>query len=63
MAHARLGHHSQAIGFLERMPPRVSVDDDETASFWERMDTRILRSEAESVVKYDSVFPPDPFRR
>ena len=29
--------------------------------FWDEMEIRLLRNEAEAVVLYDPVFPADPF--
>jgi WD40 repeat protein/predicted Ser/Thr protein kinase len=59
MAHHRLGHHDEARRWLDRFRKRQpSVDPEE---FWNELEIRLLRSEAEAVVLYDPVFPADPF--
>jgi eukaryotic-like serine/threonine-protein kinase len=59
MAHHRLGHRHEARRCLDR-----SRDEEPTGSptlFWIELDNRLLRSEAEALVRYDPVFPADPF--
>jgi hypothetical protein len=59
MAHYRLGHRDEARRWLDRLREHVpsSVHD----QFWNELEIRLLRSEAEAVVIYDPVFPADPF--
>ena len=59
MAHHRLGHRDEARHWVERIrnhQPRTDPDQ-----FWEELEIRLLRSEAEAVVVYDPVFPAGPF--
>jgi hypothetical protein len=36
---------------------------EDPARFWDELEIRLLRSEAEAVVRYDPVFPDDSFAR
>jgi tetratricopeptide (TPR) repeat protein len=61
MAHHRLGHRGEARRWLDRLreyQPSMAPDQ-----FWQELETRLLRSEAEAVVLYDPVFPDNPFAR
>jgi tetratricopeptide (TPR) repeat protein len=59
LAHRRLGHHAEARRWLDRFQTyRPSADPDQ---LWNELEIRLLRSEAESVVLFDPVFPADPF--
>ena len=59
MAHHRLGHRDDARRYLDRLRNRrPSTDPNE---FWNELEIRLLRSEAEAVILYDPVFPADPF--
>jgi tetratricopeptide (TPR) repeat protein len=61
MAHHRLGHPDAARRWLDRLrehQPSMAPDQ-----FWYELEVRLLRSEAESVILYDPVFPADPFAR
>ena len=59
MAHHRIGHRDEARRWLDRLRNRrPSTDPDR---FWEELEIRLLRSEAEAVILYDPVFPADPF--
>ena len=61
LAHHRLGHRDEARRWLERL--REHQPDPAPAQFWVELEIRLLRSEAEAVVLYDTVFPEDPFAR
>jgi tetratricopeptide (TPR) repeat protein len=61
MAHHRLQHHAEAKRWLERL--RSHQPSTDPAQFWDELEFRLLRSEAEAVVLYDPVFPDDPFAR
>jgi tetratricopeptide (TPR) repeat protein len=61
MSHHRLGHPDQARRWLDRLrehQPSMAPDQ-----FWDELEVRLLRGEAESVILYDPVFPDDPFAR
>ncbi len=61
MAHSRLGHHAEAGRWLDRLRDhQPSVDP---IQFWNELEFRLLRDEAEAVVLQDPVFPDDPFSR
>ena len=59
MAHHRLGHPDEARRWLDRL--RERQPSTAPAQFWDELEIRLLRSEAESVILYDPVFPSDPF--
>jgi tetratricopeptide (TPR) repeat protein len=59
MAHHRLGHHDEARRWLDRLRERQPIAD--PAQFWDELELRLLRSEAEALILYDPVFPADPF--
>jgi hypothetical protein len=61
MAHLRLGHRDEARRWLDRFRARQPVGD--ASRFWDELEIRLLRSEAEAVVLYDPAFPADPFAR
>jgi eukaryotic-like serine/threonine-protein kinase len=59
MAHHRLGHRDEARRWLDRLRNyEPSTDPDK---FWDELEIRLLRSQAEAVVLYDPVFPAEPF--
>ncbi len=59
MAHHRLGHRELAHRYLESLRSRQpSTDPDK---FWDELEIRLLRSEAEATILYDPIFPADPF--
>jgi hypothetical protein len=61
MAQERLGHRDQARRLLARLREhQPSADLDQ---FGEELVTRLLRSEAEAVIDFDTAFPDDPFAR
>jgi WD40 repeat protein/tetratricopeptide (TPR) repeat protein len=59
MAHHRLGHRAAARRWLDRL--REYQPREEPAQFWDELESRVLRSEAEAVILYDPAFPDDPF--
>jgi Flp pilus assembly protein TadD len=59
MAHLRLGHRDEARRWLDQFRNRPPVAD--PAKFWDELEIRLLRSEAEAVVLDDPAFPDDPF--
>ena len=59
MAHRRLGHRDEARRWLDRL--RAHQPSTAPAQFWDDLELRLLRSEAESVILYDPIFPADPF--
>jgi WD40 repeat protein/tetratricopeptide (TPR) repeat protein len=59
MAHQRLGHRNEARRWLDRL--RRHQPSEAPNRFWDELEIRLLRSEAEAVVLYDPVFPADPF--
>src|SRR5262249_24109214 len=61
MAHHRLGHHDEARRWLDRFRDRSPKLD--PSAFWREFEIRLLRTEAEAVVLWDSIFPADPFAR
>jgi WD40 repeat protein/tetratricopeptide (TPR) repeat protein len=61
MAHHRLGDRGEARRWLDRL--RGQQPSTDPARFFNELEVRLLRSEAEAVVLYDPVFPDDPFAR
>jgi tetratricopeptide (TPR) repeat protein len=59
MAHHQLGHHAEAHAWLDRL--RAYRANENPDVFWNELEIRLLRSEAESVILYDPAFPSDPF--
>ncbi len=59
MAHHRLGHRDEARRWLDRLRNHEPSTDPD--NFWDELEIRLLRSEAEAVVIYDPLFPADPF--
>jgi eukaryotic-like serine/threonine-protein kinase len=59
MAHHRLGHRDQARRWLDRLRERQPSSGPDR--FWDELEVRLLRSEAEAVIHYDPVFPTNPF--
>jgi WD40 repeat protein/serine/threonine protein kinase/tetratricopeptide (TPR) repeat protein len=59
LAHHGLGHHTEARAWLDRLRThRPNVSD---GAFWNELEIRLLRREAEAVILYDPMFPTDPF--
>jgi tetratricopeptide (TPR) repeat protein len=61
LAHHRLGHRDEARRWLDRL--REQQPSTDSTQFWNELEIRLLRSEAEAVILYDPVFPADPFAR
>src|SRR5262249_26010959 len=61
LAHHRLGHRTEARRWLDRL--REHQPSAGPAKFWNELEIRLLRSEAEAVILYDPMFPKDPFAR
>ena len=59
LAHHRLGHDAEAHFWLERV--RTYRSSARPQDFWNELEIRLLRSEAEAVIRYDPAFPSDPF--
>jgi len=59
MAHHQLGHHAEARRWLDQL--RAYRANEIPATFWNELEIRLLRSEAEAVILYDPAFPSDPF--
>jgi WD40 repeat protein/serine/threonine protein kinase/tetratricopeptide (TPR) repeat protein len=59
LAHHRLGHRAEARRWVDRL--REHRPSEDPARFWDELEIRLLRSEAEAVIVYDPVFPDDPF--
>jgi WD40 repeat protein/serine/threonine protein kinase/tetratricopeptide (TPR) repeat protein len=59
MAHHSLGHGDEARRWLARL--REHQPSADPARFWDELEIRLLRSEAEAVVLHDPAFPHDPF--
>jgi hypothetical protein len=55
----RLGRRGEALEWLGRF--RGRRPSDHPMAFWDELEIRLLRSEAEAVVLHDPVFPADPF--
>jgi tetratricopeptide (TPR) repeat protein len=61
LAHHRLGDYADARRWLDKF--RDYVPSEASDQFWNELEIRLLRSEAENVVHYDLIFPTDPFAR
>ena len=61
LAYHRLGRRPEALRWLNRFHSYQPKTD--ANAFWNELEIRILRTEAESFILYDPVFPPDPFAR
>ena len=61
LAHHRLGHRDLARRWLDRL--REHRPSEDPARYWDELEIRLLRGEAEAVVLDDPVFPDDPFAR
>ncbi len=59
MAHWRLGHHPSAHRRLNQLAGSTPKSDPN--SFWINVERDVLRREAESLIRLDPSFPPDPF--
>jgi tetratricopeptide (TPR) repeat protein len=61
MARHRLGHRDESRRWLDRLRDRQPSAD--PAQFWNELEIRLMRGEAEAVILYDPVFPADPFAK
>jgi hypothetical protein len=61
MAHHRPGHRDLANRYLERL--RSHRPSTNPLDFWNELEIRLLRGEAEAVVLHDPAFPTDPIAR
>jgi WD40 repeat protein/tetratricopeptide (TPR) repeat protein len=61
MAHHRMGHRDLARRWLDLL--RGHQPSNAPGQFWNELEIRLLRSEAEAVILCDSTFPDDPFAR
>jgi hypothetical protein len=55
----RLGRRGEALQWLGRFRSRRASDH--PMAFWDELEIRLLRSEAEAVILHDPAFPADPF--
>jgi tetratricopeptide (TPR) repeat protein len=59
LAHDRLGHRAEALRWLDRFQTyKASAHPD---AFWNDLEVRLLRREAEARILLDPIFPSDPF--
>jgi hypothetical protein len=59
MAHYRLRHRDEARRWLDQL--RQHQPNTDPNQFWDELEVRLLRGEAEAMVLYDPAFPADPF--
>jgi WD40 repeat protein/tetratricopeptide (TPR) repeat protein len=59
LAHFRLGHYAEARALFDQF--RAYRPNESPERFWEELEIRLLRREAEAVILYDPIFPTDPF--
>jgi tetratricopeptide (TPR) repeat protein len=59
LAHHQLGHHAEARASLDQF--RTYRPNESPERYWEELEIRLLRREAEAVILYDPIFPTDPF--
>jgi hypothetical protein len=59
LAHHQLRHHSEAHAWLDRL--RTYRANENPDAFWNELEIRLLRREAEAVILHDPIFPSDPF--
>ena len=61
LAHQQLGHRAEALRWLDRF--QTYKANEKPDAFWDELEIRLLRTEAEALILYDPVFPADPFAR
>jgi WD40 repeat protein/tetratricopeptide (TPR) repeat protein len=61
LAHHGLGNRAEARRWLDRL--RAYLPDEKPSAFWNELEIRLLRREAEAVIHFDPIFPTDPFAR
>jgi tetratricopeptide (TPR) repeat protein len=59
LAHHQLGHHAEAHAWLDRL--RTYEPNGSDGAYWNELEIRLLRREAEAAILYDPIFPTDPF--
>jgi tetratricopeptide (TPR) repeat protein len=59
LAHHRLRHHAEAHAWLDRL--RAYRPSESDSAYWNELEIRLLRREAETMIVYDPIFPADPF--
>jgi WD40 repeat protein/tetratricopeptide (TPR) repeat protein len=59
MAHQALGHRDEALSWLARLDAFAPPSD--LTQFWNNLEIAMLRREADTLVRLDPMFPPDPF--
>ncbi len=59
LAHHQLGHRAEALRWLDRF--RTYQANEKPDAFWNELEIRLLRQEAEARILFDPVFPHDPF--
>jgi predicted Zn-dependent protease len=59
LAHDRLGHRAQALRWLHRFQTYKALAHPD--AFWNDLEVRLLRREAEAQILLDPIFPADPF--
>jgi len=59
LAHHQLAHRPEALRWLDRF--RTYRANEKPDAFWQELEIRLLRNEAEALILYDPIFPRDPF--
>jgi tetratricopeptide (TPR) repeat protein len=59
LAHHQLGHRAEALRWLDRF--RTYRGSESPNAFWNELEIRLLRREAEALIRWDPIFPTDPF--
>lgn len=59
LAHHQLGHGAEARRWLDRFWTYKA--NEKPDAFWDDLQIRLLRREAEALILYDPIFPRDPF--
>jgi tetratricopeptide (TPR) repeat protein len=59
LTHLQLGHRAEALRWLDRL--RTYRQNEDLNAFWNELEIRLLRHEAEASILYDPIFPADPF--
>jgi tetratricopeptide (TPR) repeat protein len=59
LAHHQLGHRSEALRWLDRF--QTYKANEKPDAFWNELEIRLLRQEAEARILFDPVFPDDLF--
>jgi tetratricopeptide (TPR) repeat protein len=59
LAHHQLGHRAEALRWLDRF--RTYRGSESPNAVWDELEIRLLRREAEALIRFDPIFPADPF--